>query len=100
MLFEVVTIDLHYKTDTQERFDLNISKLKILWKQRHLLYILDALEVNKNIPKIYFKVNYPFKNVFFATIIWLHFTIRFHFFLSLFKYKVLTAQADWFLLYQ
>jgi len=28
MLFEVVTIDLHYMTDRQERFDLKISKLK------------------------------------------------------------------------
>jgi len=36
MLFEVVTIDLHYMTDTQERFDLKLSKLKLLWKQRHL----------------------------------------------------------------
>jgi len=33
MLFEVVTIDLHYMTDRQERFDRKISKLKILWKQ-------------------------------------------------------------------
>jgi len=32
----VVTIDLHYLTDRQERFDLKISKLKILWKQRQL----------------------------------------------------------------
>jgi len=32
----VVTIDLHYMTDRHERFDLKISKLKILWKQRHL----------------------------------------------------------------
>jgi len=31
-----VTIDLHYMTDRQERFDLKISKLKILLKQRHL----------------------------------------------------------------
>jgi len=31
-----VTIDLHYMTDRQERFDLKISELKILWKQRHL----------------------------------------------------------------
>jgi len=46
MLFEVVTIDLHYMTDRQERFDLKISILKILLKQRHLLYILDALEVS------------------------------------------------------
>jgi len=36
MLFEVVTIDLHYVTDGQERFDLKIPKLIILWKQRHL----------------------------------------------------------------
>jgi len=36
MLFEVVTIDLHYMTDRQERFDLKISKLKLLRKQRHL----------------------------------------------------------------
>jgi len=36
MLFEVVTIDLHYMTDRQERFDLKISKLKIVRKQRHL----------------------------------------------------------------
>jgi len=42
MLFEVVTIDLHYMTDIQERFDLKISKLRLLRKQRHLL---DALEV-------------------------------------------------------
>jgi len=34
MLFEVVTIDLHM-TDRQE-IDLKISKLKLLWKQRHL----------------------------------------------------------------
>jgi len=31
-----VTIDLHYMTDRQEQFDLKISKLKLLWKQRHL----------------------------------------------------------------
>jgi len=36
MLFEVVTIDLHYMTDRQEWFDLKISKLKLLRKQRHL----------------------------------------------------------------
>jgi len=30
-------IKLHYMTDRQERFDLKISKLKILWKQRHHL---------------------------------------------------------------
>jgi len=31
-----VTIYLHYMTDRQELFDLKISKLKILWKQRRL----------------------------------------------------------------
>jgi len=31
MLFEVVTIDLHYMTDRQEQFDLKISKLKRDW---------------------------------------------------------------------
>jgi len=37
MLFEVVTIDLHYMTDRQERFDLKkISKLKLLREKRHL----------------------------------------------------------------
>jgi len=36
MLFEVVTIDLHYMTDRHEWFDLKISKLKILWKQKYL----------------------------------------------------------------
>jgi len=36
MLFEVDPVNLHYMTDRQERFDLKISKLKILWKQRHL----------------------------------------------------------------
>jgi len=36
MLFEVVTIYLHYMTERHERFDLKISKLKILQKQRHL----------------------------------------------------------------
>jgi len=42
MLFKVVTIDLHFMTNRQERFDLKISKLKILWKQRQLY----ALEVS------------------------------------------------------
>jgi len=36
MLFEVVTIGLHFMTDRHERFDLKISKLKLLWKQLHL----------------------------------------------------------------
>jgi len=27
---------LQYMTDRQQRFDQKISKLKILWKQRHL----------------------------------------------------------------
>jgi len=44
MLFEVDPIYLHYMTDRQERFDLKISKLKILWKKD--TYILDALEVS------------------------------------------------------
>jgi len=35
MLFEVVTIDLHYMTDRHEWFDLKISKVKILLTQRH-----------------------------------------------------------------
>jgi len=47
MLFEVVTINLHYMTDRHEWFDLKISKLKLLWKQRK--------------SKINFKLNYPFK---------------------------------------
>jgi len=33
---EVQIKHLHYMTDRQERFDPKISKLKILWKQRHL----------------------------------------------------------------
>jgi len=45
MLFEEDPIYLHYMTDRQERFDLKISKLKILWKQKDT-YILDALEVS------------------------------------------------------
>jgi len=44
MLFEVDPLNLHYMTDRQERFDLKISKLKILWKQDTC--ILDALEVS------------------------------------------------------
>jgi len=36
MLIEVDPIDLHYMTDRQQRFDLKISKLKILLKQTHL----------------------------------------------------------------
>jgi len=39
----VVTIDLHYMTDRQERFDLKISKLKIYGNKD--TYIVDALEV-------------------------------------------------------
>jgi len=38
MLFEVVTIDLHYRTDRQERFDLKISKLKLLQKKKTPTY--------------------------------------------------------------
>jgi len=36
LLFEVVTIDLHYMTDRHERFDLKISKLKPLRKLRQI----------------------------------------------------------------
>jgi len=42
MLFEVVTIDLHYMTDRQERFDLKMSK----YCGNKDTYILDALEVS------------------------------------------------------
>jgi len=37
---EVVTIDLHYITDKQERFDLKTSKLKLghLGKLKHTKY--------------------------------------------------------------
>jgi len=45
MLFEVVTIDLHY-TDRHERFDLKISKLRLLFSEIKDTYILDALEVS------------------------------------------------------
>jgi len=43
MLFEVVTIDLHYMTDRQERFDLKISKYQN-WKYcgNKDTYILDV----------------------------------------------------------
>jgi len=34
MLSEVDPIDLHYMTDRHKRFDLKISKFKLLWKQR------------------------------------------------------------------
>jgi len=40
--FEVVTIDLHYMTDRQERFDL---KIKIETSAETNTNILDALEV-------------------------------------------------------
>jgi len=59
LLFEVVTIDLHYMTDRQERFDLKMSKLKILRKQRPLHLGCPWGKI-KHI-KHYFKVNYPFK---------------------------------------
>jgi len=36
MLFEVDPQKLHYMTDRQHRLDRKMSKLKILWKQRHL----------------------------------------------------------------
>jgi len=55
MLFEVGPIYLHYMTDRQERFDPKISKLKILWKQRHLGGKLKHI-----------KVNYPFNCILFT----------------------------------
>jgi len=42
ILFEVVTIDLHYMTDRQERFDLKMSKYCGIKDT----FILDALEVS------------------------------------------------------
>jgi len=42
MLFDTDPLNLHYMTDRQ-RIDRKMSKLKILWKQRH---ILDALKVS------------------------------------------------------
>jgi len=47
-----VTIDLHYMTDRHERFDLKISKLKLLRKQRHL----HLFKISN------FKVNYTYKS--------------------------------------
>jgi len=46
MLFEVGSINLHYMTDRQQRFDRKISKLKNMSKQTKDTYILDALEVS------------------------------------------------------
>jgi len=43
MLFDTDPLNLHYMTDRQQRIDRKMSKLKILWKQRH---ILDALKVS------------------------------------------------------
>jgi len=36
MLIEVDPIDLHHMTVRHQQFDLEISKMKILRKQRHL----------------------------------------------------------------
>jgi len=36
MLFEVVTIDLHYMTNRHKGFNLKISKLKLLQNQTQL----------------------------------------------------------------
>jgi len=36
MLFDVDPLNLNYMTDRQEQFDRKMSKLTILWKQRHL----------------------------------------------------------------
>jgi len=59
MLFEVVTIDLHYMTGRQERYDLKISKLKILWKQRHLHPGCPWGKL-KHTTKMNFNANYSF----------------------------------------
>jgi len=58
MLFEVVTIYLHYMRDRQERFDLKISKLKLLRKQKTPTFWMPLRKIKL---KINFKVNYPFK---------------------------------------
>jgi len=42
MLFEVVTIDLHYMSDRKEPFALKISNLKLLRKQKHLHVTLEV----------------------------------------------------------
>jgi len=57
----VVTIDLHYMTDRQERFDLKISKLKLLQKQRHLHIGCPWGKLKHT--KFNFKVNYPFNQL-------------------------------------
>jgi len=45
MLFEVVTIDLHYMTDRQERFDQKKYK-SLKYCGNKDTYILDALELS------------------------------------------------------
>jgi len=60
MLFEVDPIYLHYMTDRQHQFDQKMSKLKLLWKQRHLHLGCPRGKL-KHIKKNNFKVNYPFK---------------------------------------
>jgi len=55
MLFELLTCIM---TDRQERFDLNISKLKLLWKQRHLTLHLGCPWGKLKHTKINFEVNY------------------------------------------
>jgi len=54
MLFEVDPPNLHYMTDRQHRFDRKMSKLKILWKQRHL-------QLGCPWGKLKHIKNYPFK---------------------------------------
>jgi len=46
--------NLHYMTDRQHRFDRKMSKLKILWKQRHL-------QLGCPWGKLKHIKNYPFK---------------------------------------
>jgi len=45
MLFEVVTIDLHYLTDRHKRFGLKISNIVNYCRNKDT-YILDTLEEN------------------------------------------------------
>jgi len=64
MLFEVVTIDLHYMTDRHERFDLKISELKLRTARTKTLQ-----QEAKTYQKFNFKVNYPFKGTSTTTTI-------------------------------
>jgi len=53
LLLEVVTIDLHYMTDRQERFDLKISKLKwVIHLVNYLLNLFNNVDCNL-LPRFY-----------------------------------------------